>query len=64
VEQVMALYKYAKQNPDELDFDKGSVINVINKVDADWWTGELNGTTGLFPSNYVTPLSAIGETTN
>jgi hypothetical protein len=61
VEQVIALYKYQKQNPDELDFEKGSVINVITKLDADWWTGELNGNTGLFPSNYVTPLSSISS---
>ena len=57
VEQVVALFTYQKQNADELDFNKGNVINVINKIDVDWWMGELNGTTGLFPSNYVAPLS-------
>jgi len=61
VEQVIALYKYQKQNPDELSFEKGCVINVINKLDSDWWTGELNGQTGLFPSNYVAPLSSVIE---
>jgi len=58
VEQVVAMFTYQKQNADELDFIKGSIINVLNKLDADWWMGELNGTTGLFPSNYVAPLSA------
>ena len=61
VEQVVALYKYQKQNHDELTFEKGCVINVISKLDSDWWTGELNGQTGLFPSNYVAPLSSISE---
>jgi len=61
VEQVVALYKYQKQNQDELSFEKGCVINVINKLDSDWWTGELNGQTGLFPSNYVAPLSSVSE---
>jgi len=61
VEQVVALYKYQKQNHDELSFEKGCVINVINKLDADWWTGELNGQTGVFPSNYVAPLSSVSE---
>ena len=61
VEQVVALYKYQKQNPDELSFEKGCIINVINKLDSDWWTGELNGQTGLFPSNYVAPLSSVIE---
>jgi len=61
VEQVVTLYKYQKQNHDELSFEKGCVVNVINKVEPDWWTGELNGQTGLFPSNYVAPLSSVSE---
>jgi len=61
VEQVVALYKYQPQNPDELSLEKGCVINVISKLDSDWWTGELNGQTGLFPSNYVAPLSSVIE---
>jgi len=61
VEQVVALYKYQRQNPDELTFEKGCVINVISKAESDWWTGELNGQTGLFPSNYVVPLSSVSE---
>lgn len=57
VEQVMAIFSYQAQNDDELTFHKGSVINVIAKEDADWWKGECNGVTGLFPSNYVSALS-------
>ena len=53
----MALFNYTSQNEDELTFLKGSVLNVIDKEDKDWWKGELNGTTGVFPSNYVVPLS-------
>ncbi|XP_072178842.1 intersectin-1-like [Diadema setosum] len=51
--QVITLYQYAKQNDDELSFQKGMVINVLNKDDPDWWRGELNGSEGVFPSNYV-----------
>ena len=61
MEQVVALYKYQRQNPDELSFEKGCVINVINKIESDWWTGELNGQTGVFPSNYVVPLSSVSD---
>ena len=57
VEQVVALYNYQAQNDDELTFAKNSVINVIENKDPDWWKGECNGVTGLFPSNYVTALS-------
>jgi hypothetical protein len=57
VEQVMALYNYAGQHEDELTFTKGSIINVQSKDDPDWWKGELNGVEGVFPSNYVTPIT-------
>ncbi|XP_028323623.1 intersectin-1 isoform X5 [Gouania willdenowi] len=51
--QVIGMYDYVAQNDDELAFQKGQVITVINKDDCDWWKGELNGREGLFPSNYV-----------
>lgn len=55
----MALYNYKAQHEDELTFSKASVINVLVKDDPDWWKGELNGTVGMFPSNYVQPLESI-----
>ena len=58
VEQVVALFDYTAQNDDELSFLKDSVINVISKDEASWWKGELNGQMGMFPANYITPLSA------
>ncbi|XP_011806366.1 PREDICTED: intersectin-2 isoform X3 [Colobus angolensis palliatus] len=51
--QVIAMYDYAANNEDELSFSKGQLINVMNKDDPDWWQGDINGVTGLFPSNYV-----------
>lgn len=51
--QVIAMYDYIANNEDELNFSKGQLINVMNKDDPDWWQGEINGVTGLFPSNYV-----------
>ncbi|KAG8522483.1 Intersectin-2 [Galemys pyrenaicus] len=51
--QVIAMYDYTANNEDELNFSKGQLINVLNKDDPDWWQGEVNGVTGLFPSNYV-----------
>lgn len=47
------MYDYIANNEDELSFSKGQLINVLNKDDVDWWQGEINGTSGLFPSNYV-----------
>ncbi|XP_042552688.1 intersectin-2 isoform X1 [Dipodomys spectabilis] len=51
--QVIAMYDYVANNEDELNFSKGQLINVMSKDDPDWWQGEINGVTGLFPSNYV-----------
>ena len=52
------MFPYTAQNADELTFYKGSVINVVSK-EGDWWKGEMNGQTGMFPSNYVQPLSNL-----
>ncbi|XP_018365606.1 PREDICTED: intersectin-1 isoform X10 [Trachymyrmex cornetzi] len=57
IERVMALYPYQAQNEDELSFEKGDVISVLAKEEASWWRGELNGVSGVFPSNYVSPMS-------
>ncbi|XP_073087507.1 intersectin-1 isoform X7 [Manis javanica] len=51
--QVIGMYDYMAQNDDELAFNKGQIINVLNKEDPDWWKGEVSGQVGLFPSNYV-----------
>ncbi|XP_023316913.1 intersectin-2 isoform X3 [Trichogramma pretiosum] len=55
-EKVMALYPYKAQNDDELSFEKGDVIVVLSKDEDSWWRGDLNGTTGVFPSNYVSSM--------
>lgn len=51
--QVIAIYDYTAANEDELSFSKSQVINVLDKSNPDWWKGELNGVTGLIPTNYV-----------
>ncbi|XP_063078267.1 intersectin-2a [Engraulis encrasicolus] len=51
--QVIAMYDYKAANEDEMSFSKGQLISVLNQDNADWWKGESNGATGLFPTNYV-----------
>ena len=60
-ERLVALYAYTAQNEDELTFEKDAVITVLSRDNPDWWQGEVNGQTGLFPSNYVTPISAAHQ---
>ncbi|XP_018567623.1 intersectin-1 isoform X2 [Anoplophora glabripennis] len=56
IDKVIALYPYAAGNPDELTFAKDDIISVTAREEEAWWRGELNGVSGLFPSNYVAPL--------
>ncbi|XP_010794292.1 intersectin-2-like [Notothenia coriiceps] len=51
--QVIAIYDYIAANGDEMSFSKGQLINVFDKNNPDWWRGEINGVSGLFPINYV-----------
>ncbi|KAA0710802.1 Intersectin-2 EH domain and SH3 domain regulator of endocytosis 2 [Triplophysa tibetana] len=51
--QVVSIYDYTAANEDELSFSQNQIINVLDKSNSDWWKGELNGVTGLIPTNYV-----------
>ncbi|XP_068199628.1 abl interactor 1a isoform X4 [Antennarius striatus] len=53
IEKVVAIYDYSKDKDDELTFMEGAIIYVIKKNDDGWFEGVCNGTTGLFPGNYV-----------
>ncbi|XP_056873160.1 intersectin-2-like isoform X3 [Takifugu flavidus] len=59
--QVISLYDYTAANRDEMSFTKGQIISVLDKNDPDWWKGELNGVTGLFPTNYVKMTTADSD---
>lgn len=50
---VIALYDYDATDEGELSFHEGDRIVVVEESDSGWWTGELNGVTGTFPSNYT-----------
>ncbi|XP_041959512.1 GRB2-related adapter protein 2b isoform X2 [Alosa sapidissima] len=54
--KVRALYNFSAEERDELDFSSGDVIEVVDQTDPSWWKGKLRGRTGLFPSNYTTPV--------
>jgi len=56
VEKRVGLFAFKPENSDELGFNKGDVIVVLEKNDDGWWEGELNGKKGVFPSNYTSPF--------
>jgi len=51
--KVKAKYKYTRTNEDELQFEKGAIIQLVTKDDGGWYEGKYNGQIGWFPSNYV-----------
>ncbi|NXI54532.1 ITSN2 protein, partial [Chloroceryle aenea] len=53
-EEYVALYSYSSSEPGDLTFTEGEEILVTQK-EGEWWTGSIDGRTGIFPSNYVRP---------
>ncbi|KAL7861265.1 hypothetical protein AOLI_G00176140 [Acnodon oligacanthus] len=54
--QVRALYDFTAEEDDELGFNAGDVIEVLDRSDASWWKGRLRGNVGLFPANYTVQI--------
>ena len=63
VTRVRALHTFEPTEPNELAFEKGEIIKVVNREYKDWWRVQLRGRTGIFPVNYVvrllSPLSLL-----
>jgi SH3 domain-containing YSC84-like protein 1 len=53
--KAIALFTFEADQAGDLGFKKGDIITITKKTDSknDWWTGTLNGKSGMFPSNYV-----------
>jgi len=52
--QCKALYDYTPENPGDLAFQEGDILSVLDDSDpSGWWSGEMNGVQGYFPSNFV-----------
>eukprot|EP01121_Diplochlamys_sp_Union-15-3_P000147 TRINITY_DN10135_c0_g1_i1.p1 TRINITY_DN10135_c0_g1~~TRINITY_DN10135_c0_g1_i1.p1 ORF type:complete len:549 (-),score=100.19 TRINITY_DN10135_c0_g1_i1:26-1672(-) len=58
---VRAIGSYRGEQENDLNLEEGDIIKVLNKAEDPWWTGELNGKKGLFPSNYVEEISSPSE---
>ena len=70
---VVALYDFEPRNSTELRIVRGDTIEVVRKEESgfsilllrfykkwifeSWWEGICNGTSGIFPSNYVASIS-------
>jgi son of sevenless len=54
-------YVSEQRNATCLSFRAGQVIRVLNRDPSGWWDGELDGSRGWFPSNYVNGDLALLE---
>ncbi|KAI8380657.1 hypothetical protein EDC96DRAFT_561239 [Choanephora cucurbitarum] len=52
---VIAHHPYEASREDEISFEKDEMIKVTDSSDSDWWVGtKKDGSSGYFPSNFVT----------
>ena len=56
---VKCIFEYEANNEDELSMKVGQMVTLETKEgDEGWWTGTLDGKTGVFPNNFVEELPA------
>ena len=55
-EQCKAKFRFVPAEDEELEFEEGDIITILEKSDPNWYKGECKGRIGLFPTNYVTIL--------
>ncbi|XP_072022003.1 osteoclast-stimulating factor 1-like [Amphiura filiformis] len=53
VKVFRALYAYNAQHDDELSFDEGDMLYVLDVSNKDWYKAKVGNKKGLIPSNYV-----------
>ncbi|XP_056125285.1 CD2-associated protein isoform X1 [Rhinichthys klamathensis goyatoka] len=60
--QCKALFEYVPLNEDELELKVGDIIDITEEVEEGWWSGSMNGKSGLFPSNFVKEVDSTEDT--
>ena len=48
-----AIYDYTAANDNELSFNEGDQLIILQKDDSGWWFASLDGKEGFVPANYV-----------
>jgi SH3 domain-containing protein 19 len=60
--RAKARYNYVDvETDDDLAFEKGDIIKLLEKVDSEWYRGELEGKQGLFPVSYVDVIEDVAS---
>ncbi|XP_026906734.1 NADPH oxidase activator 1 isoform X8 [Acinonyx jubatus] len=53
--QVVARHSYSAQGPEDLDLQRGDIVDVLCEVDPAWLEGRCDGRIGIFPKCFVVP---------
>ncbi|PKK20642.1 SH3 domain containing ring finger 2 [Columba livia] len=59
VPRAKALYTYRGHSPGELRFNKGDIIVLLRQLDENWYLGEVNGLSGVFPASSVQVIQQL-----
>lgn len=51
--QMMALYDYTGEGPEDLQFSEGDTIDILSEVNDEWLEGHCSGHIGIFPSCFA-----------
>ncbi|CAI5756645.1 unnamed protein product [Candida verbasci] len=62
--KVKAIYDYKSDYEDDLPFETGQIITVIEIENEEWYSGEIDGKSGMFPKNFVEIYHPIVPTAN
>ncbi|KAM4607915.1 neutrophil cytosol factor 2-like [Polymixia lowei] len=53
VYQMVALYDYSGEGPEDLEFSEGDTIDVLGEVNEEWLEGHCAGSIGIFPTCFA-----------
>ncbi|KAH0616033.1 hypothetical protein JD844_026810 [Phrynosoma platyrhinos] len=59
--RCIARFEYIGDQKDELSFSEGEIIILKEYVNEEWAKGELRGTSGIFPLNFVEIIEDLPE---
>lgn len=51
--QMVALYDYNAQGPEDLEFSEGDTIDILGEVNDEWLEGHVAGNIGIFPRSFA-----------
>jgi len=54
--KAVALFDCEAEEPTDLGFVEGDVLDILDDSDPGWWEASMNGISGIIPSNYVHQL--------